>query len=88
MHTAGQFGGGGTDRSFAGNVNIQGVENFFHRFSGIPFLEYVKLDLNGIRFFWDHELKKECDWVKIVKPPKVRSIQDILTVDEVYEIIC
>jgi len=48
----------------------------------------VKLDRNGIQFFWEHVLGKEWDWVKIVKPPKVRSLPDILTMDEVYSIIC
>jgi integrase/recombinase XerD len=48
----------------------------------------VKLDRNGIQFFWEHVLAKEWDWIKIVKPPKVRSLPDILTMDEVYSIIC
>ena len=48
----------------------------------------VKLDRNGLQFFWKHVLNKAWDWVKIVKPPKVKSLPDILTVDEVYEIIC
>lgn len=48
----------------------------------------VKLDRNGIQFFYKHVLEKEWDWVKIVKPPKVKSLPDVLTVDEVYAIIC
>ena len=31
----------------------------------------VKLDRNGLQFFWKHVLNREWDWVKIVKPPKI-----------------
>lgn len=48
----------------------------------------VKLDRNGLQFFYKHVLEKEWEWVKIVKPPKVKSLPDVLTVDEVYRIIC
>lgn len=48
----------------------------------------VKLDRNGLQFFYKHVLDKKWDWVKIVKPPKVHSLPDVLTLDEVYDIIC
>jgi integrase/recombinase XerD len=48
----------------------------------------VKLDRNGLQFFWKHVLNKEWDWIKIVRPPKVKSLPDILTIDEVHAIIC
>ena len=34
----------------------------------------VKLDRNGIQFFYRHVLNKPWEWVKIVKPPQVRSL--------------
>lgn len=47
----------------------------------------VKLDRNGLQFFYKHTLNKEWDWVAIVKPPRVRSLPDILTPDEVSHLI-
>lgn len=47
----------------------------------------VKLDRCGLQFFWKHVLKRDWQWVNIVKAPKVRSLPDILTVDEVERLI-
>jgi len=47
----------------------------------------VKLDLNGLRFFYRHTLQQELPWLDIVKPPKVQSMPDVLTVDEIADII-
>ena len=47
----------------------------------------VKIDRNGLQFFWKHVLKQDWQWVNIVKAPKVRSLPDILTVAEVEQLI-
>lgn len=47
----------------------------------------VKVDRNGLMFFWEYVLNKKWDWVKIVKPPQVRSLPDILTPQEVHRVI-
>ena len=47
----------------------------------------VKIDRIGLQFFWKHVLKKDWQWLDIVKAPKVRSLPDILTVAEVEKII-
>ena len=47
----------------------------------------VKVDRNGLQFFWKHVLKRDWQWVNIVKVPKVRSLPDILTVAEVDQLI-
>ena len=47
----------------------------------------VKVDRNGLQFFWKHVLKQDWQWIKIVKAPKVRSLPDILTVCEVEQLI-
>jgi integrase len=47
----------------------------------------VKVDRNGLQFYWKHVLKRDWQWVNIVKVPKVRSLPDILTVDEVEQLI-
>jgi len=47
----------------------------------------VKVDRNGLQFFWKHVLKQDWQWVDIVKVPKVQSLPDILTTTEVQQLI-
>ncbi len=47
----------------------------------------VKLDRNGLQFFYRHILNKPWQWVEIVKPPKFKTLPDILSVSEVAKII-
>jgi len=47
----------------------------------------VKIDRNGLQFFWKHVLKKDWEWLNIIKAPKVRSLPDILTVNEIEQMI-
>ena len=47
----------------------------------------MKLDLNGLRFFYKHVLARELPWIDIVKPPKVQSLPDVLTAAEIAMII-
>jgi integrase/recombinase XerD len=47
----------------------------------------VKVDRNGLQFFWRHVLKRDWEWVEIIKPPKVHTIPDILTVSEVEQMM-
>lgn len=43
----------------------------------------VKIDRNGLQFFWKHVLKTDWQWLSIIKAPKVQSLPDILTPNEV-----
>lgn len=47
----------------------------------------VKLDRLGLQFFWKHVIQAKWEWFKIVKPPKVRTLPDILTTGEIERII-
>jgi len=47
----------------------------------------VKVDRNGLMFFWKHVLKQDWQWIDIVKAPKVLSLPDVLTVAEVEQMI-
>jgi len=47
----------------------------------------VKVDRLGLQFYWRHVLNKDWYWVDIVKPPKVKSLPDILTLAEVERLI-
>ena len=47
----------------------------------------VKIDRLGLQFYWRHVLGKDWRWIDIVKPPKIKSIPDILTVSEIERLI-
>lgn len=47
----------------------------------------VKIDRNGLQFFWKHVLKRKWRFVEIVKPPQIKSIPDILTPVEIERLI-
>lgn len=47
----------------------------------------VKIDRLGLQFYWRHILKKDWQWIDIVKPPVVKSLPDILTASEIERLI-
>ena len=47
----------------------------------------VKIDRNGLQFFWRHTLGRDWEWFKIIKPPKIKTLPDILTPTETETII-
>ena len=46
----------------------------------------VKLDLYGLKFFYQHVLHKPWSHVDLVKPPKATRLPDIVTVDEAVDL--
>ncbi len=47
----------------------------------------IKTDRNGLQFFWKHVLEKDWDFVNIVKPPKMKVLPDILSVEETHRVL-
>jgi integrase len=47
----------------------------------------VKVDRNGLQFFYKYILKKEWNWVEIVRPPVVNSLPDVLTLKEIERLL-
>ena len=68
-------------------LTLQQREKFFSDLVESHSWSTVKVDRNGLQFFWKHVLKRDWQWVNIVKIPKVRSLPDILTTDEVEQLI-
>ena len=48
----------------------------------------VKLDRNGIRFFYEEVLGKSMPWLDMVRPPSIQALPDVLTVEEIARLIC
>ncbi len=47
----------------------------------------VKVDRNGLQFFYQHILKRDWQWVDIFKPPQVKTLSDVLTLKEIERLI-
>jgi site-specific recombinase XerD len=47
----------------------------------------IKVDLCGLQFFFRHVLNRKMDWVNIIQPPRVRTLPDIPTREEVQMLI-
>jgi site-specific recombinase XerD len=47
----------------------------------------VKVDRNGLQFFYKHVLKKDWSWISIIRPPKIKTLPDILSEQEVSLLI-
>jgi integrase/recombinase XerD len=47
----------------------------------------IKLDRNGLQFFYRYTLNKQWEWLSIVKPPQVKRLPDIITPRQVTCVI-
>ena len=47
----------------------------------------IKLDRNALQHYWRMILNRDWDWVEIVKPPKRKSLPDILSPDEINRVL-
>lgn len=47
----------------------------------------IKIDLCGIKFFHTHVLGRPFPWLDLVKPPKVQSLPDVLSPQEIAGIV-
>jgi len=63
------------------------LENYFVDLVESHSWSTVKLDRLGLMFFWKFVLNLDWQWLNIVKPPKIKSIPDILTPAEIERLI-
>ena len=60
---------------------------YFSQLLGTHSWSVVKLDLYGLKFFYQHVLNKPWVNVDLIKPPKAKRPPDILTVDEAVRLV-
>ena len=63
------------------------LKQYFHSLTQTHSWSTVKLDRNGLQFFYRYTLNKQWQWLDIVKPPQVKRIPDILTRQQVANVI-
>jgi len=47
----------------------------------------VKLDLYGLKFFYQYTLEKTWVDIKLIKPPKITRIPDVASINEIHQIL-
>lgn len=68
-------------------LNEQHLKDYFDALVKSHSWSTVKVDRNGLQFFYNHVLGKEWIWVNIVKPPVIKSLPDILSSEEISAMI-
>ena len=74
---------------FNGNLdNLTEVQllDYFSQLKEKASWSTVKLDLYGLKFFYLHVLKRNWVDIPIIKPPRVKRIPDIITIDEALQL--
>ena len=69
------------------HLTIEQRENYFAALVDSHSWSTVKVDRNGLQFFLKHVLKRDWQWINIIKAPEVKSLPDILTVAEIEQLI-
>ena len=68
-------------------LSVEQLEIYFVALVDSHSWSTVIVDRSGLQFFWKHVLKQDWQWLEIIKPPKIQSLPDILTVGEVEQLI-
>lgn len=63
------------------------LKTYFHALIKTHSWSTIKLDRNGLQFFYRHTLNKQWEWLSIVKPPQVKRLPDILATFQVAQLI-
>jgi len=68
-------------------LSIEQLEIYFAELVDSRSWGTVRVDRNGLQFFWKFVLKQDWRWLEIIKPPKVRTLPDVLSVAEVQQLL-
>ena len=68
-------------------LNVDDLKRYFDDLLKTHSWSTIKIDRNGLQFFYKHVLDKQWEWVDIIKPPTRKTLPDILTHDEIELIL-
>lgn len=63
------------------------LKRYFHDLVQTHSWSTIKIDRNGLQFFWKHVLHRDWDWIEIVKPPVSKTLPAVLSIEEVHAVI-
>jgi integrase len=68
-------------------LSTEQLEIYFEKLVYSHSWSTVKVDRNGLQFFWKHVLKRDWTWIKLIKAPKIQSLPDLLTLSEIERLM-
>ena len=68
-------------------LNVDDLKQYFNALIKTHSWSTVKLDRNGLQFFYRYTLNRQWEWLDIVKPPQVKRLPDILSPAQVTTIL-
>ena len=68
------------------DLSEEQLSNYFIDLLGTHSWSAVKLDLYGLKFFYQHVLKKPWQHIDLIKPPHAKRLPDIVTVEEAIQL--
>ncbi|MBL1258949.1 MAG: site-specific integrase [Thiotrichaceae bacterium] len=68
-------------------LSVDDLQRYFDDLLKTHSWSTIKIDRNGLQFFYKQILKKQWAWVDIIKPPSRKTLPDILTHEEIERII-
>ena len=68
-------------------LTIDDLRRYFSQLIGTVSWSTIKLDRCGLQFFYKHTLHKQWEWIGIIKPPKVKRLPNIISPEQVAEVI-
>jgi len=69
------------------DLSVEELNAYFDQLIDSHGWSTVKIDRNGIRFFYEHILDEPMPWLQMVVPPKWKTLPDVLTVEEIARLI-
>ena len=59
-------------------LTTEQLEGYFAELVDSHSWSIVKIDRNGLQFFWKYVLKTDWQWVNIIKAPQIHTLPDVL----------
>src|SRR5699024_6060815 len=69
------------------DLTVEELEQYFTDLVDSHSWSMVKIDRNGLRFFFEQVLDREMPWLNLVKPPVTKALPDVLTPTEIGRLI-
>jgi len=73
-------------KSEINTLSEQQLINYFHDLLESHSWSTVKLDLYGLKFFYQHVIHKPWEHVELIKPPSAKKLPDIVTTEEAAQL--
>jgi site-specific recombinase XerD len=70
-----------------GDLGRRDLEKYFAHLVKTHSWSTIKIDRNGLRFFYHHVLGREWEWIDICKPRRAKTLPVVLNTDEVDAVI-